>query len=304
MESRAVGKTRHGNRSSSPASSPASSPEAPRSIVQARIDDRCDAFTNAQPYRHIVVEEFLDAELVQAAVAEFPQPDRGEWIHYFHVNERKLGRNKLALMPKTLRAIIEELNSPAFVAHLEKATGIPGLIADPSLEGGGLHQSERGGFLNIHTDFSVHPHRQSWKRRVNLIVYLNDGWQDEYGGHLEMWDSSMQHCVKKISPILNRAVIFDTTGAAFHGHPEPLACPAGMTRKSIALYYFTEEATPQVRATDYRARPVDGKLKSLGMFADKLALALYDRLKRRLGWSDERTSAILARLARWRRSGR
>jgi Rps23 Pro-64 3,4-dihydroxylase Tpa1-like proline 4-hydroxylase len=300
MESRAITKPRPGSQARSTAVH--GSTIQPASL--AFMDSGHGSFAGARPYHHFVVEGFLDADAVEAAVAEFPKPDRGEWIHYFHVNERKLGRNKLALMPPTLRAIIEELNSPAFVAHLEKLTGIRGLIADPSLEGGGLHQSERGGFLNIHTDFSVHPHRQSWKRRVNLIIYLNDGWLDEYGGHLELWDSSMQHCVKKISPNLNRAVIFDTTGSAFHGHPEPLACPVGVTRKSIALYYFTEESTPEVRATNYRARPVDGTLKALGILADKLALSLYDRLKRRLGWSDERTSAILARLSRWRRSGR
>src|SRR5262249_20850400 len=112
-------------------------------------------------------------------------------------------------------------------------------------------------------------------------------------------------CVQKISPVLNRAVIFDTTGgsagAAFHGHPEPLACPDGVTRKSIALYYFTDELAPRVEATDYRARPGDPLANRLGIFADKLALTLYARLKRRLGWSDERTSAILAYLARFRR---
>jgi len=275
-----------------------------RPLVTTEIDRLCKEFATAEPYHHVVINRFLDESWVRTALADFPKADSGEWIHYFHVNERKLGRNKLELIPPTLAAIIRELNAPAFVALLEKITGIHGLVADPTLEGGGLHQTMRGGFLNVHTDFSVHPHRQHWKRRVNLIVYLNDGWRDEYGGHLELWDRTMQHCARKISPILNRAVIFDTTGDAFHGHPEPLACPEEMTRKSIALYYFTEESAPRVRATDYRARPVDGGVKALWIFADKLALSLYDRMKRRLGWSDQRTSAILARLARLRRFGR
>src|SRR5262249_3782706 len=243
-----------------------------------------ESFAHAEPYRHVVLENFLDEKWIRGAAADFPAADTGAWIHYFHVNERKLGRNKLSLMPPRLRETILELNSSPFIAFLEALTGIRGLLPDPSLEGGGLHQTSRGGFLNIHTDFSVHPHRRNWLRRVNLILYLNDDWRDEYGGHLEMWDRDVKRCVQKISPALNRAGILappgGSAGAAFHGHPEPLACPDGVTRKSIALYYFPDELAPRVEATDYRARPGDPLAKRLGIFADKLALTLYDRLKR------------------------
>ncbi len=272
----------------------------------SRLSELNEYFINARPYQHVVLENLLARNKVVTAAADFPRPESGEWIHYFHVNERKLGRNKLELMPARLQAIILELNSPRFVAFLRQLTGIPELVADPSLEGGGLHQTMRGGYLNIHADFSVHPHKKTWRRQVNLILYLNEGWRDEYGGHLELWDGKMRGCEHRIAPILNRAVIFNTTGEALHGHPEPLTCPREITRKSIALYYFTEEEAPPIRSTDYRARPGDG-VKRLWIYADKMALRFYDRVKRRLNLSDRATSDVLqllSRAAKWPRQRR
>ena len=106
-------------------------------------------------------------------------------------------------------------------------TGIPGLLADPSLEGGGMHQTEPGGFLNVHADFTMHHHQTRWHRRVNLILYLNEDWQDAWGGQLELWDRAMASCVTKIPPILNRAAIFNTDETSFHGYPDPIRFPAG-----------------------------------------------------------------------------
>ena len=119
---------------------------------------------------------------------------------------------------------------------LEKLTGIPNLKADHSLEGGGLHQSKRGGFLNIHADFTIHPHKTNWQRRVNVLLYLNEDWKDEYGGFLELWSRDMKRMEQSISPIFNRCVIFNTDKDSFHGLPEPIKCPEEMTRKSSSVY--------------------------------------------------------------------
>ena len=96
----------------------------------------------------------------------------------------------------------------------------------------------RGGRLGIHADFNRHP-RFDLDRRLNLLVYLNKDWREEYGGHLELWNRGMTHCEVKILPVFNRVVLFSTTDFTYHGHPDPLACPEGMTRKSLALYYYT-----------------------------------------------------------------
>jgi hypothetical protein len=173
------------------------------------------------------------------------------------------------------------------------------LFADPTLDGGGLHQSTTGGFLNIHADFTVHPHHHNWRRRVNLLLYFNEEWQPEYGGNLELWSTDMKQCQMSIAPVSNRAVIFTTDIDSFHGHPEPLRCPAGVNRQSLALYYFTLEQHPFIRSTEYRARPDDG-LRGVLIYADKQLLRAYDWAKRHLGISDKTAFKILERLDRTR----
>ena len=141
---------------------------------------------------------------------------------------------------------------------LERLSGIEGLIADPHLDGGGLHQIERGGRLAVHADFS-----RNWKlqleRRLNLLVYLNEDWDESYGGHLELWDRSMTRADQRILPVFNRCVIFSTDSTSYHGHPDPLTCPEDRTRKSLALYYYTverpREKRSSARSTVWRARP-------------------------------------------------
>lgn len=250
-------------------------------------------YQTAKPYPHIQLEHFLEEWAAQKAMQTFPKVKDEGWIHYVHVNEKKHGLNKMDLLPTFIRELISELNSPEFVAFLSRLTGIPGLLPDDSLEGGGLHQSSRGGFLNIHADFTVHPHKRNWRRRVNLLVYLNEDWKPEYRGELELWARDMSACVQKILPLFNRAVIFNTDEDSFHGLPEPIMCPEEMTRKSIALYYFTEEkTTPKKRATNYRARPGDG-LRSVFIWLDKQLVANYNALKGALGINDDFVSRVL-----------
>ncbi len=251
-------------------------------------------YAAARPFAHIVLDDFITPDVAKDAHDRFPKPDSGEWIQYKHVNEKKLGKRDRASIPDIHLAIIDELNSRRFVEWLSELTGIERLIADHSLEGGGLHQIERGGFLNIHADFTAHQHQKNWARRVNVLLYLNDNWKEDYGGHLELWTRDMSKCDKKILPVLNRCVIFNTDFDSYHGHPHPLNTPEGVTRKSIALYYFTEErATPKARATDYRPLPTDSIGKRFAIFLDNIALRTYDFLKRRLGFDDKFISKIL-----------
>lgn len=255
----------------------------------------------AKPYPHIILDNFLTAEIAEKASLEFPPIRSEEWIHYVHLNERKFGKTDLKNFSPTLRGIVEELNSPRFVRFLSDLSGIEGLFADDSLEGGGMHQSPRGGFLNIHADFSVHPHHQDWRRRMNVLIYLNKDWQDSYGGHLELWDKRMKNCAEKVPPVLNRCVIFNTRENAYHGHPEPMTCPEGVTRKSIALYYFSKKKhEPRFRSTEYKARPGDG-IKTVGIYLDKMLLRTYDAVKRRLHLSDDFASNSLQAIDRLKR---
>lgn len=255
--------------------------------------DQAAAYQSALPYPYGQFENFLEDWAAKKAMEAFPKVKDEGWIHYMHVNEKKHGLNKMDLIPPFLQEVIQQLNTEEFVAYLSRLTGIEGLKADPSLEGGGLHQSQRGGYLNIHADFTVHPHKRNWRRRVNLLIYLNEDWQPEYRGELELWTRDMKTCAKKILPLFNRCVIFNTDEDSYHGLPDPIQCPEDMTRKSIALYYFTEEnAVPRMRTTNYRARPGDG-IKSLFIRLDTEAVGLYTRLKGWLGINDDFVSKVL-----------
>jgi len=256
-----------------------------------------DLYRSASPFPHAVLDDFLEQEVANLAITGFPSLDDQPWNSYVHVNEKKFGHTDPSLWGPALRSVLDELNSPHFVQFLRELTGIDGLFADPSLEGGGLHQSTTGGFLNIHADFTVHPHHRDWRRRVNLILYLNDEWQSEYGGNLELWDTDMKRCRVTVEPIGNRAVIFTTDADSFHGHPEPMRCPPGVARRSLALYYFSVDKNSVVRSTEYRARPGDG-LRSILIFADKEVLRAYDWIKRRLGISDSTAFKVLSWLGR------
>jgi len=255
------------------------------------------------PCPHVLLEDFLDPGIAAKVAGEFPLSASNAWTQYKHANENKLGMPKRELFPPTIGAVTDELNSPEFVAWVSELTGIPNLMADPMLEGGGLHQSGPGGYLNVHTDFSMHHFHTHWHRRVNLILYLNPGWREEWGGSIELWERKMARCGAKYLPLLNHALIFTTDERSLHGFPDPLTCPEGESRKSLALYYYTLEPDRRIHghSTDYFARPQDSLAKSALIWLDKKAVDLYSRAKARFGFSDEFASKVLGFLSKKKR---
>jgi 2OG-Fe(II) oxygenase superfamily len=264
-------------------------------------------YRDNHPCPHILLKDFLEPQTALAMAQEFPRPTSDAWTQYKHANENKLGMPKRELFPAMIGGVTDELNTPEFVAWVSELTGIPNLIADPMLEGGGLHQSGPGGYLNVHTDFSQHHFHTTWRRRVNLILYLNPEWDDSWGGAIELWERSsagklegkMSRCAAKYAPLLNNALVFTTDDKSLHGFPDPLTCPPGQSRKSLALYYYTVEQEKIVaHSTDYFARPQDGWGKAAMIWLDKKAVDYYSRAKARFGFSDEFASKILGFLSR------
>jgi len=196
-------------------------------------------YVAAEPFPHIALDGLFDDETLDAVLREFPSREQMKWREFDTPLERKLGYyHETSTISKTVRDFLNEMNSFEMLLWLEALTGIDGLIPDPYFGGGGLHQIEPGGFLKIHADFNVHP-KLKLDRRLNMLIYLNKDWRDEYGGHLELWERDMSACRRKILPLFNRTVIFSTTDTSFHGHPHPLTAPEGMSRKSVSLYYYT-----------------------------------------------------------------
>ncbi|MFP3942806.1 MAG: 2OG-Fe(II) oxygenase [Alphaproteobacteria bacterium] len=245
-----------------------------------------EPYVNAEPFPHIVIDDFLPLEILRRAVAEFPARRPGRFADAY--SRLKTGYQMEMIRSPYLHNLQAAFNSSQFLDFLEEMTGIRGLIPDPHFMGGGLHETARGGYLKIHADFNVHP-RLNLKRRLNLILFLNEDWREDWGGQLELWETDMSVRRHSISPVANRAVVFNTDPTSFHGHPEPLACPENVYRRSIALYYYTAAGNvrqeQQVRTTDFRPRPGSGdKGPSLSVRLREIARDLVPPLlARRMG---------------------
>ncbi len=223
-------------------------------------EEHGETYQTAQPFPHVVMDGFLPDDVLEIVARECSElSEREAWIrrNSTSVKKKTAVRDDWTLGPMT-RHLLNQFNSATFINFLEKLTGITGLIPDPHYLGGGLHQIERGGFLKIHADFNRH-NRLNLDRRLNALLYLNQPWDDSWGGHLELWDSTMTICADKVAPLFNRLVIFTTTDSSFHGHPDPLVCPPDVVRRSLALYYYTngrpERERSEAHSTLHQARP-------------------------------------------------
>tara|TARA_B110000014_G_scaffold264027_1_gene262965 strand:- start:1931 stop:2746 length:816 start_codon:yes stop_codon:yes gene_type:complete len=194
----------------------------------------------AKPFPHILLDDFFDNSYLEEILNNFPDLSKKKEAYEFKTKtDKKLISISQSFLSDKVVNFINFLNSHRFLIFLQKLTGIETyLIPDPYLSGGGLHETKNGGFLKVHADFRFHP-LISLDRRINILIFLNKNWKEEWGGHLELWNRDMSKCVTKILPIFNRVVIFNTTDYTFHGHPDALNCPNSESRKSIALYYYT-----------------------------------------------------------------
>lgn len=226
-----------------------------REDMIALADKHREQFLTAQPFSHVVIDNFLPAEIVADLIASFPGPEDAVWGSFNDKRQIKLALNDEAQMPPPIRHMIQQLNSQVAVEFLERLTGIEGLVPDPHLYGGGLHQIRPGGVLKVHADFDMHPSLHL-HRRLNAILYLNPDWEEAYGGALQLWNLDMTEAVRVVYPVANRLVIFATTDTSWHGHPDPLSCPPDRTRRSMAWYYYTAPADRRDgHSTLFQARP-------------------------------------------------
>lgn len=217
-------------------------------------------YQNANPFPYIVIDNFLDPWIISEINKELDEytnwrTDGGVSRHQvnkmftpdamFDINDVEIFSQQA---PKT-RLMLNYLYSFEFLKFLETLTGISGLLPDYSFVGGGVHNVQSGGKLDIHADFGKHLITGLF-RRINLLIYITPHWDELWGGELELWDRDMSKRLVKIPPVFNRAVIFNTDSTSFHGHPTPLNTPTGISRRSLALYYFTAEITDETNAGD------------------------------------------------------
>jgi hypothetical protein len=227
-------------------------------------------YINAPHYGHIIIDNFLPDEVASLILDNFPNQSSDQDVRF---QNGTFENNKRQISPYSSSSIVLShflfFNSAPFIEYLENLTGIKGLISDHHFGGGGFHETSKGGKLGVHADFRIHPKLKA-HRRLNVIIYLNKEWRTEWKGQLELWSPDMRSLISSIEPQFNRCIIFNTERNAFHGHPEPLETPEGITRKSMALYYYTASDLVYSEelnvSTIFKARPNDSsfdKFRSL-----------------------------------------
>jgi Rps23 Pro-64 3,4-dihydroxylase Tpa1-like proline 4-hydroxylase len=244
-------------------------------------------FDTAQPYRHVVIEGLLEPAFAAEVAGAYPsfEDARGLGLEFDAVNERrKIQITDAAKFPAVVARLNAAIAAPAFLADLAFITGIPDLEADPELAGGGMHMTGPHGRLDVHVDFNYLRER-ALHRRLNILIYLNPSWDERWGGGVELWDRSVRKLHRRVSPALNRCVLFETSDISFHG-VAPLTAPSDVVRKSFAAYYYTKAAPPgwdgTMHSTIFRARP-DERLRRYVLMPAERAKGWLRGVRRAVG---------------------
>lgn len=250
------------------------------------------AYAAATPWPHVVVNDLFSRAVLEELVGELDAIRPSALLH--HATSRTV-KNEFAEIRDVgpmMQAFQQAMDGAPFTAYLEAVTGITGLVADPTRLLAGLHETPVGGFTKVHTDFSRHP-KTDLHHRVNVLLYMNPEWHEEWGGQLELWPSDMHGDPTVVQPTLGTLVVFATNDDSKHGLPRPVTCPEGTTRRSLAFYFYSKERHGDKLTAPhsaYYARPaesprdVDSPLKErvLELLPRRLVASAY-RIKARIG---------------------
>lgn len=223
-----------------------------KSLLERQTDIKND-YQSKKPFRYVVFENFFIPEQAEKIYQNYPTIEDGKWDSTTYIDQKNKFQKTKFDKESLMNTVFSELNSDKFLDWLQDITEIEdSLVGDDELFGGGLHQSINGAFLNVHVDYNIHP-TTKYHRRLNVLIYLNKDWKDEYEGNLELWDLSdgEKILLGKYAPTFNRCVIFETNEVSFHGHPKPLKTPENINRKSIATYYYTQTRPESEIASDH-----------------------------------------------------
>jgi len=242
-------------------------------------------FRQAEPFPHIVIDDLLQPDFVQEIVSSYPSVAEAESIGNTFRAVNESGKTQVTDASRFAAAVArlnEVLAAPEWRSQLEHVTGIPDLLADELLDGGGMHIMRPGSHLDVHIDFNLLKDRQL-HRRLNIIVFFNPEWHEAWGGQTELWDRDVKSCHHSVLPVLNRCVIFETSQISFHG-VKAVRCPSDQARRSFAAYYYTKEAPAgwdgTRHTTVFRARPEERVKRWVLMPAHKIAKLVRKPLRK------------------------
>ena len=247
-------------------------------------------FDAARPFRHLALDDLLEPELLAGLHAQFPAFSDEKALNEFGEVGGKAVHENLAELGPAYARFDRLMRSQEFLEWLSAVTGVPKLLYDAEYVGGGTHENVDGQELDPHVDFNYHPNR-TWHRRLNLILFLNDEWEPRWGGCLELhrdpWASETRDQIKTVEPRANRAVLFETTETSWHGFRR-IALPAdchGLSRKTIAVYFYTRERPPEQtvpgHGTYYVPRPLPERFVAGETLSAEDVAELCDLIERR-----------------------
>jgi hypothetical protein len=237
--------------------------------LSARFEESGKMFLNARPFRHAVIDNFLDPQFCQRLIDEFPVFDSRKALNEAGALGRKAVHPDLTSLGPAYREFDALMRDPAFLKRVGEMTGIADLLYDADYVGGGTHENLDGQELDVHVDFNYHP-KTFQHRRLNLIVFLNREWEEGWGGSLELcsdpWSPAGEDTVR-VLPVANRAVLFETTEHSWHGFSRITLPPEkDISRRSIAVYFYTKVRPPEEAAeshgTVYIPRPLPAYLQA------------------------------------------
>ena len=243
------------------------------------------SYGSAQPYPFVKIDNFIDPTAAEEIAASFPSFDNAleQGKTFATVNERrKVQITDSGRFPPPIARLNAALASPEFLSDLSYITGLPSILADSELVGGGMHITGPGGRLDVHVDFNYIEERKL-HRRLNLLLYLNPVWDEKWGGHIQLWDKDVKRCEASFAPALNRCVIFETSNISYHG-VTPVTNSAPFPRLSFATYYYTKEAPSYwdgvAHSTIFKARPEERLRGMVFMPAENAKRKLSDSVRR------------------------
>jgi Rps23 Pro-64 3,4-dihydroxylase Tpa1-like proline 4-hydroxylase len=252
-----------------------------KNLYENKLQGFIAAFNSAQPFRHIIIDNFLNTSDAIDLYENFPDVHDMR-THYKGLNEKKSELSGFNLLNSSFNQLHQNLITEATITGLEKLTGLSPLSTIEDRLGYGLHQGGNNSFLDIHIDYNIHP-IQNKHRKLNLILFLNKEWQDEWGGYLEFWDRDVKQCITSVKPVFNRCVVFECSEISYHGY-STIKVPQGVTRKSYYQYYFLPNTSDtKFHDTIFKPRPQDKAIKKAGTYIKEFLKNNAKKILLRLG---------------------
>jgi hypothetical protein len=196
---------------------------------------------NSGKHKNLIFDNFLPESIVASLSHETDRVSEENW-KLFQRNQTSFQECvNLSILPEFVK-LLGELHSKLFLEWLGNITGIDRLLPDPYMIGGGYLRSGQGDCLLPHVDFNWNDHIRMY-RCLTLLIYITPNWKSEWGGNLKFFDDDNNKVIQEVDYTYNRAVLWKDQYPNYHGYPEKINCPKGVYRKSLILFYYTNDTS-------------------------------------------------------------